>query len=64
MLLRLAVLFIRLTTGLKVTDAHNGLRVFTRAAAGKIKITQNRMAHASELLDQILRLKMSTWRFP
>jgi glycosyltransferase involved in cell wall biosynthesis len=53
MLLRLAVLFTRLTTGLKVTDAHNGLRVFTRAAAHRIKITQNRMAHASELLDQI-----------
>ena len=58
MLLRLAVLFTRLTTGLKVTDAHNGLRVFTRAAAMKIQITQNRMAHASELLDQVARHKM------
>ena len=58
-LLRLAVLFTRLTTGLKVTDAHNGLRVFTRAAARKVKITQNRMAHASELLDQVARHKMS-----
>jgi len=59
MLLHLAVLFTRLTTGLKVTDAHNGLRVFTRAAARKVKITQNRMAHASELLDQVARHKMS-----
>ena len=58
-LLRLAVLFTRLTTGLKVTDTHNGLRVFTRAAARKVKITQNRMAHASELLDQVARHKMS-----
>jgi len=58
MLLRSAVLFTRLTTGLKVTDAHNGLRVFTRAAARKIKISQNRMAHASELLNQISRHKM------
>jgi polyprenyl-phospho-N-acetylgalactosaminyl synthase len=58
MLLRLAVLFTRFTTGLKVTDAHNGLRVFTRAAARKVKITQNRMAHASEILDQIARHKM------
>jgi glycosyltransferase involved in cell wall biosynthesis len=57
-LLRLAVLLTRLTTGLKATDAHNGLRVFTRAAARKIKITQNRMAYASELLDQIARLKI------
>ena len=59
MLLRLAMLFTRLTTGLKVTDTHNGLRVFTRAAARKVKITQNRMAHASELLDQVARHKMS-----
>jgi polyprenyl-phospho-N-acetylgalactosaminyl synthase len=58
-LLRLAVLFTRLTTGLKVTDAHNGVRVFTRAAARKVRITQNRMAHASELLEQIARHKMS-----
>jgi glycosyltransferase involved in cell wall biosynthesis len=58
MLLRFAVLFDRLTTGLKVTDAHNGLRVFTRGAARKIKITQNRMAHASEILDQIARHKL------
>jgi glycosyltransferase involved in cell wall biosynthesis len=57
-LFRLAVLFTRLTTGLNATDAHNGLRVFTRAAARKIKITQNRMAHASELLEQIARLKI------
>jgi glycosyltransferase involved in cell wall biosynthesis len=58
LLLRFAVLFDRLTTGLKVTDAHNGLRVFTRAAACKIKITQNRMAHASEILGQIARHKL------
>jgi polyprenyl-phospho-N-acetylgalactosaminyl synthase len=64
MLLRLAVLFTRLTTGLKVTDAHNGLRVFTRAAAGKVKITQNRMAHASQLLDQIAHHKMSYVEVP
>jgi polyprenyl-phospho-N-acetylgalactosaminyl synthase len=57
-LLQSAVLLTRLTTGLKVTDTHNGLRVFTRTAARKIKISQNRMAHASELLDQIARHKM------
>lgn len=58
MMLRLAVLFTRLTTGARLTDAHNGLRLFTRAAACKIKITQNRMAHASEILHQIMRHKL------
>lgn len=49
-LLRLATLFTRLTTGLKLTDAHNGLRGFSRRAASRLRISQNRMAHASELL--------------
>ena len=53
MLLRLAVLFTRLTTGLALTDAHNGLRVFSRGAAETIRVRQNRMAHASEILEQI-----------
>ncbi|HMO01972.1 MAG TPA: glycosyltransferase family 2 protein [Oligoflexia bacterium] len=52
-LLRLATFFTRLTTGLKITDTHNGLRALTDVAAQKIKITQNRMAHASQLLTQI-----------
>lgn len=58
-MLRLAVLFTRLTTGVRITDTHNGLRLFTRAAARKIRITQNRMAHASEILDQIVRHKLT-----
>lgn len=52
-LLTLAVLFTRATTGLTLTDAHNGLRVLSRRAAGLIRIRQNRMAHASEILEQI-----------
>jgi len=54
-LLKLAVLFTRLTSGLQVTDAHNGLRAFSRRAAGTIDIKLDRMAHASELMDQIRR---------
>jgi glycosyltransferase involved in cell wall biosynthesis len=51
--LKAAVLFERLTTGMRVTDAHNGLRLLNRNALGKIRLRQNRMAHASELLGQI-----------
>jgi len=51
--LRLAVLFERLTTGVKLTDAHNGLRALNRTAATAIRIRQNRMAHASEIVAQI-----------
>ncbi len=48
-----ATRFTRLTTGLQLTDAHNGLRAMTRRGAAAIRLRQNRMAHASELLSQI-----------
>ena len=57
-LLQAAVLFTRLTTGLRVTDAHNGLRVFTSRGAKKISLSHNRMAHASEILEQIAQSKL------
>jgi polyprenyl-phospho-N-acetylgalactosaminyl synthase len=53
LLLKAACLFTRWHTGLRLTDTHNGLRLFTREAAGRIRITQPRMAHASEILTQI-----------
>jgi len=52
-LLWLATVFTKLTTGLALTDAHNGLRVLSRKAASAIQMTQNGMAHASEILEQI-----------
>ena len=51
--LKLGLLFTRLTTKLKISDTHNGLRGFTIKALKKIQIRQNRMAHASEILSQI-----------
>jgi glycosyltransferase involved in cell wall biosynthesis len=53
LLLRAAVWFTRWHSGLRVSDTHNGLRALSRHAASRIRITQNRMAHASEILDQI-----------
>jgi glycosyltransferase involved in cell wall biosynthesis len=54
-ILALAVVFTRVASGARVTDTHNGLRAFTRAAAAKLDIRLDRMAHASEILDQIVR---------
>jgi glycosyltransferase involved in cell wall biosynthesis len=53
LLLRAATVFTRLTTGLEVSDTHNGLRAMTRRGAAVIRLRQNRMAHASEWLAQI-----------
>ena len=55
-LLKAAVVFTRWTTGLRLTDAHNGLRLLGRDAAARIRLRQNRMAHASEILSQVARL--------
>ena len=52
-LLQAAICYTRATTGLAITDAHNGLRAMTRRGAQTINLRQNRMAHASEILDQI-----------
>jgi glycosyltransferase involved in cell wall biosynthesis len=57
--LRAAAAFTRVSTGLSVTDTHNGLRVLSRSAAAAIVIRQNRMAHASEILHQIADLGLS-----
>jgi polyprenyl-phospho-N-acetylgalactosaminyl synthase len=58
LLLKAAVAFTRATTGLALTDAHNGLRLLTAESARRIRIRQNRMAHASEILDEVARLRL------
>lgn len=62
--LKLAILFTRLNTGLELSDTHNGLRVMTAEAARKIQITQNGMAHASEILAQIAAKKLRFCEVP
>lgn len=56
--LKSAIAFERMSTGLKLTDAHNGLRAFNRVAAQTISIRQNRMAHASEIVAEVARLRL------
>lgn len=51
--LKAGVLFTRIVSGVKVSDAHNGIRAFSRKAAQSIDISMDRMAHASEIIDQI-----------
>lgn len=58
LVLRAATLFTNVSTGLRLTDTHNGLRAMTREAAMKIELTQDRMAHASEFLSIIAERKL------
>lgn len=62
--LKLAVRFMRITSGLRLSDAHNGFRLLTRQAAQKLRLRQNRMAHASELIDQVAALGLTIAEAP
>lgn len=62
--LRLGVLFTRFFSKINVTDTHNGMRAFSKAAAIRLKIRHDGMAHASEMLDEIHRLKLRFQEVP
>lgn len=62
--LKLAVLFTRVVSQIRVTDTHNGFRALSREAAQKLRIHQDRMAHASEILDEIRRLGLRFTEVP
>lgn len=52
-ILKVGILVTWLLSGIRLTDTHNGLRAFSRTAAQRIRIVQDRMAHASEIIDEI-----------
>lgn len=51
--LKIAVKFTNMSTGIKLTDTHNGLRVFNRRTAEKLKLQMPDFAHASEIIQRI-----------
>ncbi len=63
-ILRLAIAFSNTTSGIKLTDAHNGLRVFNRDFAKQLNITMSDMAHASEIIQRIAEKKFRFHEMP
>jgi glycosyltransferase involved in cell wall biosynthesis len=57
-ILQLALFFTRVTTGLPLTDAHNGFQAWRMSALQKITLRQDRYAYASEVLHEIARHKL------
>jgi hypothetical protein len=51
----MAIKFSNLTSGIKLTDTHNGLRAFNRKVAETMQITMPDMTHASEILEIIAK---------
>lgn len=54
-ILLLARSFESALTGLRLSDAHNGFRALSRRALEVVHLRQNRMAHATEIKQQIAR---------
>ena len=63
-ILKTAVWVTNRTTGLRLTDAHNGLRVIRVDAARKVNLQQDRMAHATEIVLQLGRTRLPWAEFP
>ena len=62
--LRGAILIIWAMYGIKLTDAHNGFRAFSRKALKKINITTDKMEHASEIVEEIKLKKIKYIEIP
>ena len=62
--LKVAVFYTNALSGVQLTDAHNGLRAFTRNVAESIELTHNGMAHATEIVSQISRGKYKYTEMP
>ena len=63
-ILKLAVLFSNKISGIKLSDAHNGLRVFNRKVASQLSITMPDFSHASEIIERIVQKKFSYKEVP
>jgi glycosyltransferase involved in cell wall biosynthesis len=64
MLLRAAVVFTGVMSGVRLTDTHNGLRAMSRRAATQVDLQLDRMAHASEIIDQLARTRLPLIEMP
>jgi glycosyltransferase involved in cell wall biosynthesis len=62
--LKVAAFYTRFSTGMSLTDAHNGLRVINRETLQRFRLKQNRMAHASEIVDVFSSLKVTWAEYP
>lgn len=54
-ILKLAIMFSNATSGIELTDTHNGLRAFNRKVAESLQITLPDMSHASEIIEIIAK---------
>lgn len=64
LVLKAGILFTRALSGLNITDTHNGFRALSRSTLSMVRLSEDRMAHASEILHEIARNKISYCEVP
>lgn len=64
LVLKAGGVFTRIMSGLSITDPHSGFRALSRTAAQKIRLRQDRMAHASEFLQLLARHQLRYREIP
>jgi glycosyltransferase involved in cell wall biosynthesis len=64
LIMPLARLINRLFFNIRLSDPQSGFRVLSREAAQKINISNDRMAHCSEILHQLFKNKIKTVEVP
>jgi glycosyltransferase involved in cell wall biosynthesis len=62
--LKLGIYVTAIFSGIKLTDSHNGFRAMNRTTAKKIRITFDRMEHASEIIEEIATHKLKYTEVP
>ena len=63
-LIKLAIIFTWIISGMKLSDAHNGFRAFSRGALEVLECKQDGMSYASEVIDQIAEHKLRVGEMP
>jgi glycosyltransferase involved in cell wall biosynthesis len=58
--LKFAIVFSNIISGIRLTDTHNGLRIFNRKVADNLKIHMPDFSHASEILIKITK---NHWKY-
>lgn len=51
-------------SGILLSDAHNGLRLFNRKAASELHLTENKMAHATQIQMLVAKKNLSYSEYP
>ena len=63
-ILKLAILYTKASTGIELSDTHNGFRALNRKAISEINLNFSNMTHASEFIEQAYKSNLRVEEIP